>query len=359
VAVVHQVLPSFAARDAIGIHALNVRRALRAAGHTSDIYAEHADAEAATLGPRPLSELPDGEGVWLIYQLSTGSWIGDQLVRGRHPLIVNYHNVTPAAFVFPWAPEVGLELQLGRDQVSRLAARARLGIGVSAYNERELWHAGVARTAVVPPLIDCASRARVADAATAAALSDLKRGGGTQWLFVGRLAPHKRQDLLIRAFAVYRAHFDPDARLQLVGGCSLPKYDAALRGFAGDLGLGAAVSFVGSLPDEELAAYYGAADVFVSASAHEGFSVPAVEAMSAGLPIVAVTAGALGETVGAGAIVLERHDPSTIAVAVDRVRSDAVLRDALAAAARARAADFALEGSTRRFIDEINSVVAA
>ena len=69
------------------------------------------------------------------------------------------------------------------------------------------------------------------------------------------------------------------------------------------------------MSDASLAAHFGAADVYLSLSAHEGFGVPLVEAMVAGVPVVTRGAGAVADTVADAALVLAAADPSYVAAA--------------------------------------------
>jgi glycosyltransferase involved in cell wall biosynthesis len=107
-----------------------------------------------------------------------------------------------------------------------------------------------------------------------------------------------------------------------------------------------------------LAAYYEEADVFLSLSVHEGFGVPLVEAMTAGLPIVARGAGAVTETVGGAALVLESGDPAYVAAALHRVCTDEALQRTLADHGRRRAAELQGERVGQRFVEAIAGVVS-
>ena len=71
-----------------------------------------------------------------------------------------------------------------------------------------------------------------------------------------------------------------------------------------------------------MAAYFEAADVYLSLSAHEGFGVPLVEAMVAGVPVVTRGAGAVADTVAGAALVLAAADPSYVAAALHRACTD-------------------------------------
>jgi len=353
VVAVHQFLPTFAPRDAIGTHARHAQRILRDMGVASEIYAEGAPGGGWRRGARPYRSYgwrrSRGERTWLLYQLSTGSMVAEYLLARPEPKIVNYHNVTTASLFAPWEPHVGVELEEGRRQLGELGPACRLGIAVSAFNEAELRAVGVARTAVAPVLVDLDDGAMPPDRVVAEQLSAAASAGGAHWLFVGRVAPHKCQHDVVRAFAAYRRLYDPAARLSLVGGIGSHAYASALQHFVRGLGLSGAVDLAGSVSQPALRAYYQAADAFVCLSEHEGFCVPVIEAMGAGVPVVAFAAAAVPETVQGAAVLLAGKDPVTVAAAVDRVVGDRRLRDELGAAGRLRAAEFALPRTAARF----------
>ena len=102
------------------------------------------------------------------------------------------------------------------------------------------------------------------------------------------------------------------------------------------LGLGDAVRFVSGLPERELVDLFGSAQVGVVPSLYEGFSLPAVELMACGTPLVATTAGALPEVVGDAALPVPPGDPEALAAAVSRLLDDRDLAARLGAAGRER-----------------------
>ena len=357
---IHQFIPTFAPRDAIGAHALHVQRILRGMGVDSDIYAEGISSRGPRR-PRPYRSYgrrPVAPDTWLLYQLSTGSAVAEFVQARPERKLVNYHNVTPAELFAPWEPHVAVECREGRRQLADLADEVELGVAVSSYNEDELRAAGYRRTVVAPVLVDLDGAGVEVDPATAARLDRAKRDGGGDWLFVGRVAPHKCQHDVVRAFAAYRRVYDPRARLHLVGGAGSHAYVTMLQRYVAALGLAGAVDLTGSVPAAVLAAHYGAADVFVCLSEHEGFCVPVVEAMRLGVPVVAYAAAAVPETVATAGVLLHAKDPVTVAAAVHRVAADGDLRRRLVAAGTARAADFGLDRSTRRFIEVMGKFLA-
>jgi L-malate glycosyltransferase len=353
---IDQVLHILAHNDAIGNHVMAVRDVLRKAGFESDIYAGEVHPELKNES-RPVEDLPlvPRHGSWLLFHHSIGSTVAETVLKRSEPLVVDYHNITPANLVDRWAPWVREELDLGVEQLELLAQKAFFGIAHSSFSESELRHAGCRQTAVVPPLFSLTTSG--ADPTALAALRSAKAEGGSDWLFVGRISPHKAQHDLIKAIACTRAVYDPQARLHLVGTSLGTDYLRALERFCSRLKVGGAVRMTGAVPAPVLAAYYETADVFVCASDHEGFCVPLVEAMAKGVPVVAYDAAAVKETVGPGGLVLEDKSPMVIAAAVQHVVSDQMLSSRLAAAGRERAAELAMPASAKTLLSAIDRAV--
>jgi glycosyltransferase involved in cell wall biosynthesis len=353
---VHQVVPTFARRDAIGVHSLIAQRLLRAAGFASHIYTGSAPRHLRHL-VRDLRSLPHDDRTWVLYQCSTGAPIADALREASQPLIVDYHNITPARFFAKWEPRVADELEAGREQVARLSERAALGIADSSFNRAELDRFGYRSTTVVPVLVDLAASGRRADRRTLDRLRGEGGEGGAEWLFVGRLSPNKAQHDVIQAFAVYRRTYDPTARLSLVGGSSSLRYERALRSSISALGLDGAVRMVGSVSAPVLTAYFQIANIFVCLSDHEGFCVPLLEAMHHRVPIVAFASTAVPETLGDAGLCLPDKQPAAVAHAVSRVLTDGGLRAQLVNAGTRRLGDFDLTRTSATFTAAITRMV--
>ena len=138
---IHQFVPTLAPRDAVSIHYLAVQRALLDAGYRSEIYAYEAKEELRKQA-RPYREFTGGseaEPTWIMYHSSVGSPVADFVAERPEPLIIDYHNITPASFFQAWEPSVVGVLNLGRRQLARLAPRATLGLADSTFNARN-WH---------------------------------------------------------------------------------------------------------------------------------------------------------------------------------------------------------------------------
>lgn len=156
-----------------------------------------------------------------------------------------------------------------------------------------------------------------------AAASEGRRGddGRPVALYVGRLAGNKRVDLLVELVSVMAERGRP-IRLLVVGDGRTPPYDIYRRELEGQvarLGLRDSVVFAGKVSEDALPDCYRGADVFVTASLHEGFCLPVVEANASGLPVLASDCTALRETVGEGGLLFSPGDVKACADGLERI----------------------------------------
>jgi glycosyltransferase involved in cell wall biosynthesis len=240
--------------------------------------------------------------------------------------------------------------------MGRLAPSTLYGISDSTFNNHELLAAGYRRADVCPILADYDDLGARTDSDTESRLRSTKQGA--DWMFVGRVSPHKCQHQIVKAFAFYRKVFDPGARLWLAGGSSSHAYLTAIQRFIASTGLTDAVSILGSTAQDVVTAHQRVADVMVCLSDHEGFSIPTVEAMWHRIPIVAYSAGALPETLGNAGLLLSDKSPASVAMAVHRVMTEPGLRDALTDAGAAQLEQFTLKRTKARFAELIEQALA-
>ena len=151
-------------------------------------------------------------------------------------------------------------------------------------------------------------------------------------LAVGNSKPHKNLQFLaglapaLGAPLVLLAGPDARERLQLAPEViTLPAVDEAL-----------------------LTGLYGGAEALLLPSVHEGFGLPALEAMASGCPVVAARAGALPEVVEDAGLLVEPSDPAAWVEAVRHLAADRALREALVQRGKARAASFGWDVCARR-----------
>jgi mannosylfructose-phosphate synthase len=155
-------------------------------------------------------------------------------------------------------------------------------------------------------------------------------------LAVGRLARNKGYDLLIHGFSLL-ADREPEAILHLaVGGAELSPPEQAifseLKGLVAQLGLDERVHFGSFIPDEELADYYRAADLFVLSSRYEPFGMTAIEAMASGTPTIVTIHGGLHPvlTFGRHALFADPLDKEDLGISMLKVLRYSKLRSRMA-----------------------------
>jgi glycosyltransferase involved in cell wall biosynthesis len=141
-------------------------------------------------------------------------------------------------------------------------------------------------------------------------------------------SPVKGIPTLLRAFA--KLATERDASLTVVG---KPAPGGPTEKLIGELSLGDRVRFVTGISDDDLAALVARTEVAVVPSLYEGFSLPAVEHMASGTPLVASRTGALPEVVGDAAMLVSPGDPEELAAALRRLQDSPAERERLAAAA--------------------------
>jgi glycosyltransferase involved in cell wall biosynthesis len=245
----------------------------------------------------------------------------------------------------------------GRRQLADIATEVRCALADSAFNESELHALGCTHTAVAPILLDFADYETAPDPTLLAERRRARQGGGTDWLAVGRIAPNKCQHDIVLAFAAFRKLHDPRARLTVIGGQSAGEYWRALHRLTAALGIADAVTFTDVVSHAELLACYRSADVLLCLSEHEGFNVPVVEAMYFGIPVVAYAATAVPDTVADAGILLTDKDPVVVAGAVERLRSDASLRELIVDAGHQRAEHFSIAHTGPLLIESLTRLM--
>lgn len=351
---VHQVLVAASPGDAVTNAAFGLRSLLRRVGD-SEVYARYIDPQLEG-EVKSLAQLGDGRGDVLVYHASVGEpAVASLLMERPERLVLVYHNITPAAYFRSLDPDFAALLDLGRAELVLLRDRVARAMAVSAFNRADLESLGYQDVRLCPLAIDPANvRAAQPDAVMAERLE--QEIGGPLILYVGQLLPHKRPDLLLQAFHVLVTYLMPEARLALVGGGRSETYRSALEGFIGELQLAAWIT--GWVTDEELAAFYRKAAVFVTMSEHEGVCVPLVEAMAHGVPVIARAQAAIPETVsGAGLLLPPDDDPVLAAEAIHEVLVNQTLRDNLVKSGQARVADLDPRQAHAIFLAELADVV--
>ena len=162
-------------------------------------------------------------------------------------------------------------------------------------------------------------------------------------LFVGTIAPRKNVDRLLTAYEQVRAHRPHTPPLVLAGQSTSESSQTLARLSCSPLA--GHVRHEGYVDDRQLRTLYEEAILLVLPSLDEGFGVPALEAMTVGVPVIAARRGALPEVVGDAGLLVDPLDVSALAAALERVLSDDQLRARLSVAGSVRARRFSWRAS--------------
>ena len=346
-----QLLSTMNYGDAVSNDALAIYRLLKEAGYNTAIYAENVDAKLRGKGAvLPLKNMPEmKKDDVLVYHLSIGTPLNDRIVEFRCRRVMVYHNVTPPAYFARYNPALEKLCLDGLRGMVNLRNTFSLVIADSGFNKQNLLDAGyTCPIHVAPILIPFGDYEQEPDAETVRRYSD----GRKNILFVGRIAPNKKQEDVIRAFDCYRKAYDPDARLILVGSAGgTERYAERLAKYAEALGSGENVIFPGHISFRQILAFYRTADAFLCMSEHEGFCVPLIEAMKFGVPVAARGMCAVPETLGGAGLLLEDGAPEPAAAALHRILTDSTLQARLRNAAAERIATLSHENVSRRILE--------
>ncbi len=172
-------------------------------------------------------------------------------------------------------------------------------------------------------------------------------------LFVGRLAREKGLDMLVRAFTLIQ-ELRPGVRLLLLG---RGPYEEALKAKISKLGLKDLVTFAGVVPHEEVPDYYAAADLFVFPSTTETQGLVIIEAMAAGLPVVAVRAPGAVDILTERCGVLTENTPEALARAVEDILADSERQRALSEQARRAVERYSIPDATARMLNAYDAAL--
>ena len=263
-----------------------------------------------------------------------------------------YHGVTPPAL---WGTATEREVLERSEAGTELAWYAHLAVAASPFTARELQrHSGYPqeRIRVVPLGVDIADFQQKPATEELEALRRRWRVEGKRvLLYAGRVAGNKRLELPIEAMARLKASH-PDVHLLIVGDTEATtayrETTARLRSLVDHLGLASDVTFTGRVGSIE--PYYHLAEVLLLPSQHEGFGVPLVEAMAAGIPVIASASGAIPWVLNAedadsqaAGLLFQAGNVGTLVEKVREVLEQPGLRASLIQRGRQRAAYFSQE----------------
>lgn len=348
---VHQILPTISPYDAIGNEAFVIRDILRKWGYRSEIFAQNIHQSINSVNPLSEHKKRSSKNNVLIYHFSIGSDVSKYVMNACDRKILLYHNITPPHFFYNINDNLALLLGKGKEELKQLVDKIDIALGDSEYNRIELQDIGYTKTGVLPLILDLGKYDRYNQR-----LITKYDDGWTNILFVGRIAPNKKQEDIIKCFYYYKA-INPRSRLFLVGGfngCEV--YYDQLQNLIERLGT-KDIHMTGMADFPDLISYYMLADVFLCMSEHEGFSVPLIESMHFGVPIIAYSSTAVPYTLGGAGILFNRKCYPEIAEMINLVVTDEKLRERIIAIQHVRSKDFAYEKIMDVFREQLNKVI--
>ncbi|MGC8740877.1 MAG: glycosyltransferase [Candidatus Sumerlaeaceae bacterium] len=322
------VVASLDERDGVSFDSLQCHAALKALGVESHLFCDYNRSAVAArqwahhyLAMRDHSR-PDA----VLYVYSVQSPISMYLRQQGWPVVLRYQNITPPHFFEPYDPEFARHLAQGREELAQLCAHVFAGICPSRFNASELENYGVRQIHVVANF--CRLKERT---------SALPPESFVRLLFVGRVVPNKCQHELVDVASRLCRTYGRKVELVLAGSttrCSL--YASLVREYARNGGV--PVHVLEEFSEQENV--YTGAHFYLSLSEHEGFGMPLVEAMSAGVPVLAYGAAAVPEVVGDGGVVFDTKDKDFVAALIEAIVHEPARWQQLAEAGVKRAGEF-------------------
>ena len=238
-----------------------------------------------------------------------------------------YHNITPSKWFKNVNPRVENDIELGISELPELCQISDRIISDSKFNAKDIKKLGFDSIVLDLP-VD--TNRWDEEASNQGILNLLRKDNSLHLLHVGRIAPNKCIEDIIKIFYYLHHHINPQSRLWIVGiDTDTEVYSFGLKKLISNLCLDNYVKLTGGLTDGELKSFYQASSVYICMSEHEGFCLPVVEAMNFGLPVVSYNAGALSETVSTGGIIVNKKIHHLIAQLIQEVHTNFELKNKL------------------------------
>ena len=322
---VYQLNSTLVFGDAITNHTLEMDKVLRKWGFDTQIFAETIDSKNLPSGiklDKDYKKCMRSKEDLLIYHYSIYCE-NINLYKNSHNLkIFTYHNITPQEYFLGYNDNLWQICKRGREELKNLKA-CNLSIGVSEYNRLELIENGFkGETSDVLPIF-----LHYNDYDSVELNENLYKkfdNGFVNILFVGRIAPNKKIEDLIKTFYFYKK-INPKSRLFIVGAKFFNYYDKELTDFVKALRLDD-VYFTDKVSLSDLKTYYELADIFLCMSEHEGFCVPLIESMYFKIPIIAYNSTAIPYTLEKSGLLINKKIYPEIAELLNLIVEDEKLK---------------------------------
>jgi glycosyltransferase involved in cell wall biosynthesis len=350
---IHQFATSLSYGDAISDEMLEIQKALKEKGYSSEIFTRFYEPCVAKYAKdfKEYSKYSSPSNV-VLFHFSIGSPVSKMFFRIPDKRVMIYHNITPYQYFLDTHRILSRECYKGRLEIKLFLDKVDLALGDSEFNRKELESLGYTNTGVLPLLIDYSKF----DGKPDPVFQKIYDNGKFTLLFVGRVIPNKKFEDVIKSFHFYKKCFNPDSQLLLVGDFrGMERYLAALENLVKELGL-SDVHFPGRVDFSELLASFQLADVYLSMSEHEGFGVPLVESFYLGLPVIAYAAGAIEETMNGGGILIHQKNFPETAALLDKLYTDDNFRKRIVLSQNKALEKYSRENVSTILLDHIQRV---
>jgi glycosyltransferase involved in cell wall biosynthesis len=351
---IHQFATSLSYGDAISDEMLEIRKTIRQEGYESEIFIKYYDNQTAKYA-RDYREYINfsSENNIVLFHFSIGSPVSKMFFRIPDKKVMIYHNITPYKYFMDTHRILTKECYKGRLELKMFAPKVDLALGDSEYNRKELEEAGYKKTGVLPLILDLSKFDQEGDPITREIYDNKKKS----FLFVGRVAPHKKFEDVIKVFYFYKKYFNSESQLFLVGDFrGMEKYYGGLQKLINKLKL-EDVHITGHVDFSELTAYFKMADIYLSMSEHEGFGVPLIEAFYNRVPVVAYEAGAVQETMNQGGVLIKEKKMLPTAALIDQILQNEKFRDELICYQNKALKKYQKENVSRILMEHIKEVL--
>ncbi len=331
---IDQLIPAFHRGDAIGDTASHLKAFFLEQGFESRIYCLSRDKELeAESSPFEFFPKPSPEDITILHFALPSPLTQAFCDLPSHKVMI-YHNITPPEFFSEYSPELERISMKGREELESLASHVSLVLADSEYNRQETLALGYRKAEVFPLFVDFDKYLKTPNPF----LYDFFNDDRTNILFVGRIAPNKKIEDLIKVVFYFKKYISPLIRLIIVGKTStIPKYYGSVVRLADEFYLKPEeICFTGHIPDEDMFALYRASDVFLSMSEHEGFGLPFIEAMMFDLPIVAYDCTAVPSTLDEAGVLFKDKNMPGVSELIKTLTSDKSLKERIVAGQQKR-----------------------
>lgn len=338
----------------IGTHIHNLLSGLAAEDKDNDYVLFHRPGEDITALPASMEKVEEPSG---LYSLREPFSLGKSVRRARLDLLHCPHYVTPFRpgcrlvvtihdiihLLFPeYLPGRAARLYAAYF-LKRAARKADVIFTVSESSRRDILKHLPAREEQVLTVHNAVDPvfSRPVEAERLKAVKDKYHLFAPYVLYVGNDKAHKNLATAVEAFRQFSGMSGFGWNFVLAGGTFKdPTIGAAILRQVEESQLSDSVSFLGFIPGEDLAAVYTGAEIFIFPSLYEGFGLPPLEAMAAGVPVVASNRPAMPEVLGDAAVLADPTDPTRLGTAMLRLANEPELRKELIRKGKQQAAKY-------------------